>query len=63
MKDEWIAALKAANVTYNSPRRSSKKGGDGEIAGVGSDGDEVFCTFNGRKGKGEGEKDCQCIIS
>ena len=44
-----------------SPRRSSKKG-DGEVSGIGSEGDEVFCSFtNGRKK--DSEKDCACIIN
>ena len=59
IKDEWIAALKAANVTYSTPRRSL-------IAkdGTPSKADEKFCGTFTSNSRGDGEqKDCQCTVS
>ena len=64
IKEEWISALKAANITYNSPRKSVKKPAgnksEGELGNSAGD-KEVFCGI-GSGGK-DPEKDCQCIIS
>lgn len=59
IKEEWISALKAANITYNSPKKSNN--GD---SNVGSN-KEVFCGGFGGGGnrKGDVEKDCVCTIS
>lgn len=62
VKEEWISALKAANITYNSPKKNSRSA-DGDIAG-GASNDEVFCGGFSKGGqRGKDEKDCVCTIS
>lgn len=61
VKEEWISALKAANITYNSPKKSVKKpAGNGEL-GDSKGNQEVFCGVS--SGNKDAEKDCQCVIS
>lgn len=61
IKEEWISALKAANITYNSPKKIAKKASD-ENGGLGrpAGNDEVFCGING--GNKDSEKDCSCVV-
>ena len=64
LKEEWISALKAANTTYDSPRKSARKSngkrGNGELGNSNKD-KEVFCGV--RRGSDGVERDCQCIMS